>query len=273
MQKYAFTGQGHVVIVIPAYKEQLNTEEQYSVRALQKHLAKYDVAIVTPETLRSLPIPCHQEKYRDSYFENTATYSKLLLSREFYERFAQYEYMLVYQLDALVFSDQLSYWCSQKYDYIGAPVNLRKNNSASPAFVGNGGFSLRNIASCLTVLTQGNLSRTQAQTFRSLLTNTPVDVASFGGLSRVRKALSIARQMRTGVDGYIQQYTMNEDLFWSLRATAFAPNFALPSLEVAARFAVETNPRMWLALSGNELPFGCHAWAKWDRSVWEAYLP
>ena len=29
--------------------------------------------------------------------------------------------MLIYQLDAFVFQDDLAYWCQQNYDYIGAP--------------------------------------------------------------------------------------------------------------------------------------------------------
>lgn len=272
MQQYPYSGLGSVVIVIPVYKERLTADEQYSVHAMQRNLSRYDVALVTPDTLRAIPIPTHQEKFPSGYFESSATYNQLLLSRAFYERFARFEYMLIYQLDALVFSDQLAFWCSQGYDFIGAPVNVQKNNRESPAFVGNGGFSLRKIATFLTTLTQHAPAKMQPQTFWKLLTHPPADVASLGGMTRVLKALSIARQMRSGIEGFVQQYSMNEDLFWSLRAPAFLPDYSLPSLDVAARFAVEANPRMWLARAGIELPFGCHAWAKWDRDFWEDHL-
>lgn len=45
-----------------------------------------------------------------------------MLSAEFYDRFAAYEYVLIYQLDAFVFADRLAEFCQMGYDYIGAPV-------------------------------------------------------------------------------------------------------------------------------------------------------
>ena len=42
-----------------------------------------------------------------------------------YSRFEKYEYMLIYQLDAFVFSDRLMEFVEAGYDYIGAPLNNR----------------------------------------------------------------------------------------------------------------------------------------------------
>ena len=36
--------------------------------------------------------------------------------------FLEYQYMLIYQLDAFVFEDKLDYFCELGYDYIGIPV-------------------------------------------------------------------------------------------------------------------------------------------------------
>ena len=58
----------------------------------------------------------------------------MLYRTEFWEKFADYEYVLMYHLDALVFSDQLQEWCGKGLDYIGAPF-LRCDRCA----VGEGG--------------------------------------------------------------------------------------------------------------------------------------
>ena len=71
-----------------------------------------------------------------------------MLSSEFYRRFSKFEYILIYQLDAFVFKDQLNYWCKKGYDYIGAPwfegFHLTKTG-VNIIGVGNGGFSLRRV--------------------------------------------------------------------------------------------------------------------------------
>jgi len=43
-------------------------------------------------------------------------------------------------------------------------------------------------------------------------------------------------------------------------------------VEEGLRFAFEGAPRMCFELNQQKLPFGCHAWAKFDRSFWEPYL-
>jgi hypothetical protein len=45
-----------------------------------------------------------------------------MLSIDFYKRFRDYKFILIYQLDAYVFRDELEYWCEQDYDFIGAPL-------------------------------------------------------------------------------------------------------------------------------------------------------
>src|ERR1044071_9510110 len=86
------------------------------------------------------------------------------MSEPFYRAFEEYDYILIYQLDCLVFSNALEAWCHKGYDYIGAPWferwhQLRSERSAYPdeivegfGAVGNGGFSLRNVRAALDVL-------------------------------------------------------------------------------------------------------------------------
>lgn len=62
-----------------------------------------------------------------------------MLTKEFYLRFRQWEYLLIYQLDAYVFQDELMDWCNKGYDYIGAPF-LKLNREVDWNNCGNGGF-------------------------------------------------------------------------------------------------------------------------------------
>lgn len=66
--------------------------------------------------------------------------------------------------------------------------------------------------------------------------------------------------------------TSNEDHFWSDRAQHYMPDFRVASLEQGLRFAFEVAPRMCFDLTRGRLPFGCHAWPRYDRAFWEPYL-
>ena len=91
-----------------------------------------------------------------SYFESIKTYSDLCLTTELYKKFADYDYMFLYQLDGWIFKDELEYWCNQGYDYIGAPwFEGHSNATENDRFInpgGNGGVSLRNIQKFIKIL-------------------------------------------------------------------------------------------------------------------------
>ena len=156
------------IITIPIYKEYPKQIEIESFKQVLTILYKYDIAIFT---YRELNINVYKEiaqefkkkisvKYFDQEYFNNGTYgyNKLMLSKEFYSNFLEYEYLLIYQLDAWVFKDELDYWCDKGFDYIGAPLFEYKINKGVIQFsknmqgVGNGGFSLRKIDYCLELL-------------------------------------------------------------------------------------------------------------------------
>lgn len=64
----------------------------------------------------------------------------------------------------------------------------------------------------------------------------------------------------------------NEDYFWSDEAVKFYPHFHIPTVEKALGFAFEVAPRMCYEMNQLQLPFGCHAWPRYDRSFWEPFL-
>jgi hypothetical protein len=49
-------------------------------------------------------------------------------------------------------------------------------------------------------------------------------------------------------------------------------NSMIAPLEVALRFAFEANPRICYEMNNYEIPFGCHAWEKYDKEFWLPYL-
>ncbi len=73
---------------------------------------------------------------------NTAEYSRLLLTKEFWNQFKG-EKLLLYQEDSFLFHNQIEPFL--EYDYIGAPwpIHQDENIDQKKYGVGNGGFSLR----------------------------------------------------------------------------------------------------------------------------------
>ncbi len=62
------------------------------------------------------------------------------------------------------------------------------------------------------------------------------------------------------------------DIFWSDKAKDFLPGFTVGTLEQGLAFSFEMEPRRCLERTGGKMPFGCHAWGRYDRAFWEPYL-
>jgi len=235
-------------VVIPIYNTMLRPFELIGLQRCFNVLSGHSIFFVAPEGLSLDELSLPPESFRvvtfsKDYFGSIAGYNKLMLSTEFYERFLDYRYILIHQLDAFVFSDQLSYWCSLNYDYIGAPWIegnwkdefshsslgvLRKLRGKGHEYVGNGGFSLRKVKKALLVL----------KVFHSMA----------------------------------KSWKNYEDIFWGLAVPAFFPFFKVPHMDIALRFSFETNPRQCFMKNNFQLPFGCHAWEKYDIDFWRPYF-
>ncbi|MDH7515001.1 MAG: DUF5672 family protein [Bacteroidota bacterium] len=257
------------IVVIPVYRERLTAEEREAVRRIRDILGGHERAAIVPDTMRETPFDAERVPFDKAYFEGTASYSTLLLSDTFYARFERYEYILLHQLDALVFRDELNEWCGKGYDYIGAPVHVDKYNPRSRAVVGNGGFSLRKVESFRRVLSSTRMKDRSSSRFLIDILKEDVPDVPLRSLTSLYHRARILRSVRRGVEAYTRAYSLNEDLFWSLRARLFFPSFKTPPPIEAAEFAIENFPRLWYDTIGKKTPFGCHAWAKWDRGFWE----
>jgi len=242
-----------VVIVIPIYKAILSADELASLQQCIKILKKHPIVFFGSDKLDVTvyknalagEIPFNIEYFDDVYFKNIDGYNKLMLSTSFYERFKKYQYMLIYQLDAWVFTDELQYWCNKGYDYIGAPwidadwcaycashITLTRRIAGKLGYtnfnlVGNGGFSLRKISSFLFNL----------------------------------KLFSKK----------VKSFDLNEDFFYSYFINSYNVFFKVAPFNVALKFSFEVKPEMLLEQNNGKLPFGCHAWLK-RIDFWQDYI-
>lgn len=260
-------------VLIPLYRNSLTSDEELSLQQLRRYLSSYELIIVKPENLESTTQANKVVSFPDNYFLSISSYSRLLLTTQFYESIINFDYVLIYQLDCLVFNDNLQEYCELGYDYIGSPLFRRYSAKPILSRVGNGGFSLRRVEACLDVLNSKRFIESTPPFINHLLTAEVPDLDEWSVYQRWLKKIRVLRSVRKGVTEYADNYTMNEDLFWSDRAKLFYPAFKIAPMDVALRFAFDKNPRFCYEMNNYKLPFGAHAWNKWDRAFWEQFLP
>lgn len=269
------------VVVIPIYKQDLTEMEMNSLKQCFRILGSYSVVFVCAKSqditfyqniLTEQNYSAFFKRFPDKYFRDVNCYSKLLLNKAFYEQFTEYEYMLIYQLDAWVFEDKLEYWCSQNYDYIGAPwfegYDIANENSSMLPVAGNGGFSLRKIASILKILNTDFKApkslkyiydHSSKKTKLSKILNIPIYLCRF----IFQKELYFPLWQITN---------MYEDVVFARYGQMAYCKFKLAPPEIALKFSFETQPMRLYEMNNNQLPFGCHAFEKYDFNFWKQFI-
>lgn len=257
-----------VAVVVPLYKTMFSPEEKTSFRHLRHYLKKYDKYYVVPNHLPKGEFEALGGEiisFPKEFFASVQRYSEMLIREEFYLPFVSYEYILIYQLDALVFSDKLDDWCQKDYDYIGAPwfrptIGRLSHKEGFPISGGNGGLSLRKVESFLRVIRLAK-KIAKRESDSSLLRKWWFIAAVL-----TQKAHEI------WLNSPPQCYPFHEDGFWSFEAPKYDPSFTAAPFEVALQFSFEENPRECFRLNHFQLPFGCHAWERFDKGFWTPYL-
>ncbi len=246
-------------IAISVFKPAMTDLEVFSLDRCAQVLGRHAAVFFGPE---SLDYGIFLERlgsaavvrFPDRYFRSLETYSELLLSPRFYDAFVDYEAILIYQLDAFVFRDELEYWCSRDFDYIGAPW---WDDRMGWYGVGNGGFSLRRPARCLRVLTSRHKEDPEAfwahvRRFKS------------NPLSRaLRYPRKVARHLgiASTVDHFLSRFIRRgcaEDNFWGFAAVRYWPEFRVAPVEDALHFSVEGGLLQAASHYRDQPPFGCH---------------
>ncbi len=263
-----------VTVVIPIYKTELSAIERWAVaRNLSVLAPNREIAIVCPQDLDITPLDslmglnsnrCRIERFAPAFFDGRLGYNQLMLSQDFYSRLGNSQFIVVCQTDVVLFHDNLDYWCSLNYDYIGAPwlpapgdvegwnlarraiYKLRRGwarlrGGFHPVLlkwkVGNGGFSLRRVEAMLQVLDQ-----------------------------HPDKMAEIAKNAN--------HTACFEDVVWSVRVNELWPaTLNIPDYVTAARFAFEGHPEMAMRCTNGELPMGAHAFYRHrNRKFWSQFL-
>jgi hypothetical protein len=233
------------IAVFPVYRKLPSAEELFNLKTSVSNLGSADLALVAPKSLelafyKNELLIDRIETFDDKYFQSVSSYSTLLLTEQFYQRFHTHDFTLIVQADAIVLTNEIELWTNLSYDYIGAPwpkgwqmsiciPELATDQLFSPSsFVGNGGLSLRRNTAILNLLSEFHLSK--------------------------------------------EMWTQNgwpEDLFFALLGQ-YSNYFRLPNLATAAAFSIETQPELMMTLNRNRLPFGLHAWRLYGFNYWAA---
>lgn len=250
-------------VVITFVWRDMNLKERCFFRQNVKILGQHPFCIVHP---KSYSVDYLKQEYPglsslaldDTHFQSVWTYNNMMLSPWFYDLFSDFEYMLICQTDAYVFSDQLNHWVSLGYDYIGAPWMLNdkpyerligqwvirvlkkqpiRNNRLHSAHlfhnVGNGGFSLRRI-------------------------------------SKMKEIMERNQELVQSVHG---KHEKMEDIFISIILKA-KENLNIPHWKQALYFSFEKAPAWCLKLTKGVFPFGCHDTnARYWDSFWKHHIP
>lgn len=235
----------NVAIVIPNHRATLKWNEDISLRRCKEIFGNYDVILVHPKGIKT----DEYKKYdvikqfiplNPKYFSNESMYNRLMNTPYFYKHFLKYEYILIYQLDTFVFENSLEEWCNMNIDYVGAPWiestwirSLQQKISWIDKFI----YPVGN----------GGLSLRKVKTF------------FYGSIYLYPIAL-------------FWKGKWHEDFFWSSVAKRLIPGFKIPDVKTALNFAFEEHPEKLYLLNNNKLPFGCHAWEKFNTPFWKQHL-
>ena len=265
-----------VAVVVPWYlRANVTSEEEIAFRHLEHFLGRHERFVVVPRSLE-IDFPGFRiKRVGDQYFGSTQAHAQMMLSRWFYQMFSEYEYVLIHHADALVLSDRLLEWCESGLDYVGAPwIHCADTPHVTTPRVGNGGLSLRRVEAFLKVIDSRRHWMEPSQYWTQFC----------AGKSRSTRLLNLPKKYLkrllrfNGAPREMARWHLktegrgNEDYFWSDRAIHYYPDFRVASVETGLRFAFEVAPRLCFELNGRQLPFGAHAWPRYDQDFWEPYL-
>lgn len=253
-----------VVVVIPVYKTELKESETIALERCKKILQHYPIVFVAPEGLQAIYMEGLEiQRFDAHYFTGIAGYNELLMSEKFYNRFAEYEFMLVCQLDALVLKDELAYWCEKGYDYIGATWLDKDRNIFRRVS--------RNIRTWLYLNTLRGKQNADADMKMGYATHNQVGNGGFS-LRRISAMLRVVQAYPDWI-ARILEARIPEDVFFSILVNLYHPNQVhIAPYKEGIAFAFEMHPQKAYRLNGNRLPFGCHDFDDWENDFWQDVL-
>jgi hypothetical protein len=252
-----------VCVVIPIYKMSMTDLEIISYQRILHVFSNYEIVIVCPKSITErisqtigIKDKVKVSYFDDKFFKGIVGYNRLLMSLEFYQRFADFKFILICQLDVFVICDRLDFWIEKGLDNIGAPIfeGYTKPSLVLKAKGNNGGFCLRNTKSCIRVLSMLKF------TYSNLSSLWEMETLWYWKLFRIIR------------DGFIFNFNIdflkpviNEDVFWSVIVPDRFTWFTVCGAEEAKFFAYDANPRFLFEKSNYIYPMAIHAWWRYDK--------
>lgn len=266
------------ILVLLSTRPTLTGDEKISLRHLEYYLGKYDRYLIAPPDSPIRLEGFQIKKFARKFFGSVIAINHMLYDPGFFKAFEDYQYILIYHLDSLAFSDQVDKWCQMDLDYIGAPwVPCPDAPWVTEARVGNTGFGMMKVESALKVL-YNRYQRYPGTYWLDMFTRNS------------RRVRPLVRMMRKLQPHFPRSKIMNAlvsewdkmqnpdphgrvgDMFWSDQAVTYLPEYKVATLEQGLEFAFEVAPEKCFQMNGGKMPFGCHAWARYDRGFWEPHL-
>lgn len=247
-----------IVVVVPVYLPTLSGADAIALRQCLKVLSRYDIVIIKPQSLDIAAIAAEYDLPRvvdfpDGCFDGLRAYNKLVLSEFFYSFFKEYAYMLIYQLDAYVFRDELLWWAEKGYDYIGAPWIPWQEKEKKYLFARKR-FSLWLRRSFWRLFNRKKLHLPKYHYYQ----------VGNGGLSlrKIDKMIEITTCYKEKIERELadDKPFLPEDLFLYADLDKRKHRLSRPHWRVAMRFSMELNPGWTYENNHRQLPFGCHNW-------------
>jgi hypothetical protein len=261
------------VIVIPVHKIIPTKKEIISLKQCQKILGHRNILILAPNGLdlsdyKNILPDAIEFLVNPKWMASIEAYNRMMISPFIFNALKEYTHVLIHEPDAIVLRDDLDYWCNQDYDYIGAPWFQGLNNAlpdASFRGVGNFGFSLLRISKVLIIVASKKRWYPYRNVFQEI----------FSGLKGDFKRLSngiIGMGNGGKLKGAGKLYLKHCDIFWCELVPEFEKDFKIASADTAIFFSWEVLPQRCLQLTNGKLPFGIHAWARYDFDFLKPHL-
>lgn len=265
------------IIVIPIYKREIDKFEIVSLNRCCEIFNNEEICLLTYSqldlslyecVLKSYKIKFYVKLLNKPFFIGIEGYNTLCLNRILYSSFQEYEWMLIYQLDAYVFRNDLDKFCNTEYMYWGAPT-FKDTNFLIPQHVLNGGLSLRNISYSLSVFDglsyywrfcKIHLKKDEKWKKKSFL---KIPWLLFQAFCLKNEVPVIFKTRGIWALTY-------EDYVWCAIAQS---DKRLPPFSEAAKFSFENCCNELYRYNNNQLPLGCHAWYKFGNyDFWKKYI-
>ena len=131
--------------------------------------------------------------------------------------------------------------------------------------IGNGGFSLRRTKTFI------NCFKEKKNLFS--FSETQKRIHGFSIIKRLILTVMMQFGFRNNFIYYNSNWKHNEDVFWSIFLKDTLLEFSIPSIPECIEFSFERFPSQLYTINNFRLPFGCHAWEKYEfKNFWEKYI-